>query len=306
MHFITLALSGGFPPPKLRFREEYSLEAIAWRLILAFFERYFCYMRTFYINRGGLYTMKTQVSIRSVVARYLSSAPLDDYRSLGPARGQYSTVGWGLERVKDKIDKATSYFASRKDSWAIIVKPGELGDKQLQAYVAKNPKLKRSKIIVVSSESLSGDETAPEWVVLHDIVGHGIGANHNLSFPFVWALHEALPRPYKISSDPADLAPDVYSAIFFHADLRKLVDDATAIAYEAYTDPSSKSAQVRQRWASKNSISVLLKEYSDFPEELTPKDVRARIQSALTETMGRVAEWSSKFKPGIPIEVSIW
>ena len=242
---------------------------------------------------------------RRVVARYLQAAPLDDFHSLGPVRGPYTTVGWGLERVQAKIDKVTSYFESRRDSWAIIVKPGEFSDSLLQAYVNKNPKLKRSKIIVVSSESVDGDETAPEWVVLHDIVGHGIGANYNLSFPFVWALHEALPRPYKITNDPADFAPDVYAAIFFYADLRKLVDDATAIAYEAYTDPSSKGALVRQRWAFKNS-SDAHQEYSDFPEELTPKDVRASIQSALTETMGRVAKWSSAFKPGIPLEVSLW
>lgn len=249
--------------------------------------------------------MKNQVLVRSVVARYLSSAPLDDYHSLGPVRGQYPTVGWGLERIKAKLDDATSYFVSRKDSWAIIVKPGELSDKQLQAYVDGNPKLKRSKIIVVYSESVEGDETAPEWVILHDIVGHGIGSKYHLSFPFVWALHEALPRPYKITNDPADLAPDVYAAIFFHADLRKLLDDATAIAYEAFTDPSSKSALRRKKWELKNSENSH-REYSDLPEELTLKGVRASVQSTLTETMGRVAEWSSGFKPGIPRKVDLW
>jgi hypothetical protein len=226
-----------------------------------------------------------RTSIARVVARYLAAAPLDDYYSLPSPTGTSDSVGWGREKSKPFLRAVTTYFEARKDSWAIIVVPKEVKRRELGLYVESNPKLKRCKIIAVDSESMEGDETAPKWVVLHDIIGHGIQFLALTKMPehetIVRNLHAALPRQFKITKDPDDLLPDIYAAIFFRSDLRGLVQTATEIG-------------MRQTFG---------KVVFD-PQMFAWK--QESVQKLFQKLQEDVARWTSSFTPGVPKLIELW
>ncbi len=222
---------------------------------------------------------------RRVVARYLEAAPLEEYYSMpSPGLRAPRIVGWGKEQDLKFLEAATSYFQTRKDSWAIIVQPPLVSFPEVQAYVDGNPKLKRSKIIVVTSESLGGDFSAPEWVVIHDIVGHSIQNLKKLKIP-KWeaqALHKALPPKYQLSGDldSNDFSPDIYAAIFFHEVNENFVGEAA-------------------------KISTVELFGLDYPQvELARSNFRFR--NLYRDLLEDVARWTSGFKPGVPRKVEQW
>jgi hypothetical protein len=229
------------------------------------------------------------LSVTRVAARYLSAAPLDDYYSTPGVRGWGTpkTVGWGREKDPDFLAKATSYFESRKDSWAIIVqRDGGVFPvfPEVEAYVAATPKLRRSKIIVVASEAMDGDESAPEWVVIHDIIGHSISnqfERRELSGSKARAFHKALSPKYQISPDASDLEPDLYAAIFFHAEPKDWVQQAAALYSAEYYGTHRPST-----------------------EEID--DIRSVFQELYDHMLEDVARWTSGFKPGVPRKISTW
>jgi hypothetical protein len=217
---------------------------------------------------------------RRVVARYLQAAPLDDYYSM-PTQASPKTVGWGREKDPHFLAAATSFFQTRKDSWAIIVQPEEASKDDVRAYVEGNPKLKRSKIIVVTSESMDGDYNTSKWVVIHDIVGHSI-SNETFEpedrFDRI-AFHKALPTKYRISIPNADdMRPDILAAIFFHADLKDFV---------------AKAAEIRL-------------EFGDYPPYWDLVRMTARMQKIYEEMVVDVARWTSGFKLGKPRFLTQW
>jgi len=224
--------------------------------------------------------------VKSVVARYLAAAPLDDYYSM-PSPTKPKTVGWGREKQKTFLSNATKFFQSRKDSWAIIVSPHAWSedDPEILAYVESNPKLKRSKIIVVDTEALQGDGTSPSWILLHDIVGHGVETSADpkavqLAGKFSSDFHEALPAKYQISKDMTDFLPDIYSAIFFHDISSDIVLEALQHCKKHYHGMSFDSS------SSENKLRVLKEVFRSMQED--------------------VARWSSRFNLGVPRKVFLW
>ena len=213
-----------------------------------------------------------------VAARYLSAAPLDDYYSMPSGRPSH-TVGWGLEKKKEDLERATTYFKSRKDSWAIIIQPEKVSFDAVQDYVNRNPKLKRSKIIVVDSESLEGDDTHPDFVVIHDIIGHSIEFSagdllHDFSY-HAKLFHSFLPYAYKIQDQDSDKAPDVLAALFFHISPKDLLDKVFRSLEQTHTGA-----------------------------ELD--ELRLLFQSMVEWAALSVARWTSQFKPGVPRKVQLW
>lgn len=250
--------------------------------------------------------------VQSVVARHLSAAPLVDYHSpaspnTGGINWALDNVGWGLEHDREKLEKATGFFEARKDDWAIITQPSDLEDEDVEAYVKSNPKLKRSKIIVVQSHAMEGDETAPEWVVMHDIVGHSSCASVSADeTPYTWALHAALPKQYRIAmKNPSDFLADICAAIFFHANLSKLVEDATDIYLAALVDRTSPAFRLREAWKVENPQSYG-KERREDALDTSRADVKKRIHAQVNNLSNMVAKWTSQFKPGVPEKVYLW
>ena len=221
-----------------------------------------------------------------VAARYLQAAPLDDYYSL-PSKGSPKTVGWGREKIDGFLEAATTYFEARKDSWAIIVQRDKIDTGEVDAYVARNPKLKRSKIIVVNSEAMDGDYNTSGWVVIHDIIGHSISnqQSEEIQGYVARAFHKVLPLRYQISTSPNDLEADIYAAIFFHAFPKDFADRAAEISLESDLGGVSYSAEFRKE--------AMEERLSSF-------------RSAYAWIMQDVARWTSKFRPGVPRWVKPW
>jgi hypothetical protein len=224
-------------------------------------------------------------SAQRVVARYLSAAPLDEYYSYPSPTGASKSVGWGREKSKPFLRAVTTYFEAREDSWAIIVLPKNVKLQRLDDYVESNPKLKRCKIIAVGSEAQEGDETAPKWVVLHDIIGHSIDQQTEITMSEHWAnaqsLHAALPRKFRITTDPLDVLPDIYAAIFLNADLKNLVENATKIGLRRDFEKGFITQQLYDR-----EFKSLGKLFNILQED--------------------VARWAAGFKLGVPKLAELW
>jgi len=223
---------------------------------------------------------------RRVATRYLQAAPLDGYYSM-PSKGSPMTVGWGLEKKKEDLERATSFFQTRKDSWAIIVKPDAVSFGDVKGYVDMTPKLKRSKIVVVASDSLEGDDTHPDFVVIHDIIGHSIeyysgdgGLGNALSGQDAKFVHWYLPDQYRIQDQDSDKGPDILAAIFFHVDPKDLINKTVRGLEEDY-----KGGRM-----SKDTFD----------------DLKSRVERGIEQAALNVARWSSNFRPGVPRMIQLW
>jgi hypothetical protein len=216
---------------------------------------------------------------RRVAARYLSAAPLDDFRSM-PSNRIPQTVGWGLEQNLKHLERVTSFFQSRKDSWAIIVKPDAVSFDDVRDYVDRTPKLKRSKIIVVENDAMEGDDTHPDFTAIHDIIGHGIEfESNNDSFGdinyLVPTIHWYLPEKYKIQDQDSDKGPDVLAALFFYVNPKDLIDK-------------------------------VVRDLARIHKGAALDKIKESVESGIGLAVMNVARWSSKFRPGVPRMVQIW
>ena len=121
----------------------------------------------------------SEMKLRAIIRRALKEAPLDDYipivSNVSPVR---SVPSVGHSPVYKAF--ATEVFSDTKDKWVIITLPdvgsfNSITDSpQYQEIISKH---KDSKIMVVVSSPLDGDDTSQGMVVTHDIVGHSI-ENH--------------------------------------------------------------------------------------------------------------------------------
>ena len=223
-------------------------------------------------------------SVQRVVARYLSAAPLDDYYSMPNARvgDPPKTVGWGREKINGFLEAATIFFETRKDSWAIIIPRGPLEVEGAEAYAANNPKLRRSKIIIVDSNAMDGDYNTSRWIIRHDIIGHGIAklSQYKVEGGEESAFHEALPLAYRTTTDPEDFGPDIYAAIFFHATPKDFAERAAEISLDNGNRYPHSEAVIAER--------------------------KAEYRRTYAEMREDVARWTSGFKPGVPRRVRLW
>jgi hypothetical protein len=122
-------------------------------------------------------TIISEIKLRAIIRRILKEAPLDDYIPISsnvPPDRSVPSVGYSPEYK----DFATKVFSDTKDKWVIIT----LSDVGSFNSIADSPqyqdiisKHKDSKIMVVVSSPLGGDDTSQGMVVTHDIVGHSIG-----------------------------------------------------------------------------------------------------------------------------------
>jgi hypothetical protein len=179
------------------------------------------------------------------------------------------------------LERVTSFFQSRKDSWAIIVKPDAVSFDDVKDYVNRTPKLKRSKIIVVETEAMEGDDTHPDFTAIHDIIGHGIefesddGGFGDMGHNILPLVHSYLPEKYKIQDQDSDKGPDILAALFFHVSHKDLIDKVV-------------------RGLAHNYKGVALEVFKEM------------IESGIGQAALHVARWSSKFRPGVPRMVQLW
>jgi len=118
----------------------------------------------------------SEIKLRAIIRSVLKEAPLDDYITIASNVSQdrsVPSVGYSPEYK----DFATEVFSDTKDKWVIIT----LSDVGSFNSIADSPqyqdiisKHKDSKIMVVVSSPLGGDDTSQGMVVTHDIVGHSI------------------------------------------------------------------------------------------------------------------------------------
>jgi hypothetical protein len=191
----------------------------------------------------------------------LSETPLMDvipYKGGEPEEGIFPfktspTVGYKLpsklkgtekEKRKQFADAAKVLLADSEDNWYIVVlKHAVIQGKGLNISknVINSPDFKSwinslripkgSKIIVPVTPNYEGDYLAPEWQIVHDIIGHTINSAYwdntkefrsgleqvydfwsRIDSSIVW---EELPQEFKISGrNPEDRDPDIFAAIF--------------------------------------------------------------------------------------------
>jgi hypothetical protein len=118
----------------------------------------------------------SEIKLRAIVRRVLKERPLDDYIPIASNVSQDRSVpSVGYSPVYKAF--ATEVFSDTKDKWVIITLSdvGSLESiEKSQEYQDILSKHEDSKIMVVISSPLDGDDTSQRMVVIHDIVGHSI------------------------------------------------------------------------------------------------------------------------------------
>lgn len=170
-----------------------------------------------------------------------SSAPSVGYRLPSSMRGTEQ------EKRKQFTDAAKVYLADSEDNWYIVVLKNIGYYDYLPTDTIESPEFLRwmnslnipkgSKILVVGQRSVAGDFTAPEWQIVHDIIGHTIESYYEDKFSSQQRSSSAqtkiykffkgykeihryktwttLPDEFKIAkSNPDDRLPDIFAAIF--------------------------------------------------------------------------------------------
>jgi len=205
---------------------------------------------------------------KRVAGMLQTATPLDDYHSI-PTKHQPRTIGYGKESDPDFMAEATAYFRARNESWAIIVSDNPAA-REVQQYVARNPKLRRSKILLVSTDAGLGDNTDAKAVVFHDLIGHSMAMELTLPYyPVATELiFQALPSNFKVFNEP-QRSIEIYAAVFFGVDLKQLARDAKELA-------------------------------------LGNPLVNQQIDEVLTVCKKQTEEWVQTFKPGKPRGVHPW
>jgi hypothetical protein len=157
--------------------------------------------------------------------------------------------GTEKEKRKQFTDAAKVLLADSEDNWYIIVLKNISGNWGSASKVINNSEFdewvnslkipRRSKIIVPAQVNMTRDYLAPEWQIVHDIIGHTIyeyyATNMRKSFSSerdpenskifdlfenYQSLHElmtwtTLPDEFKISKrNKEDRMPDIFAAIF--------------------------------------------------------------------------------------------
>lgn len=194
----------------------------------------------------------TKAELRKIVRENLLETPLMDilpFKNTCNATTSYSSdsvsapsigyripskiKGSELDRRKQFADSAKVLLADSEDNWYIIVLKNVGQDMYLASDTVKSPEFvqwmsslnipKRSKILVVGRASFEGDYLAPEWQIVHDIIGHTIDSYYIPDIKFFKGyqkLHSevtwtTLPNEFKIAKKNIDdRLPDIFAAIF--------------------------------------------------------------------------------------------
>lgn len=204
----------------------------------------------------------TKAELRKIVRENLLETPLMDILpfknkweysvddlDIGPSIGYNlpsKLKGTEKERRKQFADSAKVLLADSEDNWYIIVLKNVGGNPNSMSKVVDSPEFvqwmsslnipKGSKILVPGQTSMSGDFRAPEWQIVHDIIGHSIydhymneiqkksdvkvNADIINNFDDHFSEHvkitwTSLPDEFKIAKrDFIDRLPDIFAAIF--------------------------------------------------------------------------------------------
>ena len=110
-----------------------------------------------------------------------------DDLDIGPSIGYNlpsKLKGTEKERRKQFADSAKVLLADSEDNWYIIVLKNVGGNPNSMSKVVNSPEFvqwmsslnipKGSKILVPGQTRMPGDFRAPEWQIVHDIIGHSI------------------------------------------------------------------------------------------------------------------------------------
>jgi hypothetical protein len=204
----------------------------------------------------------TKAQLRKIVQANLLETPLMD---ILPFKNKWnpnstdsvaSSVGYRLpsrmkgteqEKRKNFTNAAKVYLADSEDNWYIVVLKNVGYYDYDPANTIKSPEFlqwmsslnipKGSKILIPGQSNLKGDYRAPEWQIVHDIIGHTIESYYTENilssqiqssvqakiskfFRGYPILHQyktwtTLPDEFKIAkSEPDDRLPDIFAAIF--------------------------------------------------------------------------------------------
>ena len=234
-----------------------------------------------------------QCNPKRVAARWISAAPLDDYVSLPPRKERVvapltDLIGEHREKDPEFLAQATKIFSVRRESWAIIVSHDDIS--VVREYVKTQPKLAKSKIIVISSFSYAEDFKDADFVVFHDIIGHSLyeaAGSPRRDTKFFRELtgllpssilHLGLPKHMRLATEHGDVLPDIYAVLFFYEKPGEILASA-------------------------------MKEVPRLYPQLTPEvlgTMRERLKEYIYEMHEATAEWASWFKPGSPRVIKPW
>lgn len=125
---------------------------------------------------------------------------------------------------------ARDLMSSTRDNW-VIVTPSDTRNWHITSNSAKFHdwiKAQRAHhppgtiFAIATMSPLGGDHNAPEWTIVHDLLGHSIEQNWSRFYGYkfdsvpleiVGALHDQLPSKYRVSDDVDDQLPDILAAI---------------------------------------------------------------------------------------------
>ena len=191
--------------------------------------------------------------LRNIIRReLLREGPFDDFISPSdppvtpsykkqPDYKQYPSIAHPLTRSKEQkyegekyIDVVKDLMRNTKDNWVIIT-PNDVRDRARLGTDEFNEWLRSEKLrrpdrifAFAASMPLPGDENAPQWAVVHDLLGHtldefwqrhgGRRREKAISEPAIISqLHSVLPTKYRMSYDPGDMTSDVLAGILLGA-----------------------------------------------------------------------------------------
>jgi hypothetical protein len=171
---------------------------------------------------------KLRQIIRSVILR---EAPLDFIGGYDvpadPAddQGPRPSIAYGKSTSPEFRQHAKVLMQNVPDGWAIITLSNvrnariNIRSESFKGWLLDQGIPESSRVIVVGDEALDGDFDSPEWVIVHDIIGHSMSTGlGGIGGGYYWDtiaeyIHEILPAHLRLG-EAGDKLPDVLGAIF--------------------------------------------------------------------------------------------
>ena len=231
---------------------------------------------------------KLRQIIRSAILR---EAPLDfigGYDVPDPAddRGPLPSIAYGKSTSPEFRQHAKVLMQNVPDGWAIITLSNvrnariNIRSESFKGWLLDQGIPESSRVIVVGDGALDGDFDSPEWVIVHDIIGHSMSTGlGGIGGGYYWDtiaeyIHEILHAHLRLG-EVGDKLPDVLGAIFTGQVDRDDVDGAV-----------QKYVMEIRGWRPR------------IPEE--HEKIRREVRDIVERLFQHIAYWKNSIIPGKP------
>jgi len=232
--------------------------------------------------------------LRQIIRRaILREAPLDFIGGYdvpadpdpGSARSRPS-IAYGKSTSPEFRQHAKVLMQNVPDGWAIITLSNVLNaratirSESFRGWLLDQGIPESSRVIVVGDEALDGDFDSPEWVIVHDIIGHSMSTGPmRVGGGYYWDtiaeyIHEILPAHLRLG-EVDDKLPDVLGAIFTGQVDRDDVDGAV-----------QKYVMELRGW------------HPDIPKE--HEKIRREVRDIVERLFQHIEDWKNSIIPGKP------